>query len=210
MRACLIAPSPTSPVLNALNFPSAMLFRGSLIFFMPPLTRVTLPAHQPQDVGLTSRSLGACPLLLPLARHFLPVGERRRFALALAACPLRAFLLGAGRDSAASVCLGHHLRNSAALNASSEQRRVPATATPCGGTEVFTSGGAPAPRPGASAARPTRSRGASPSHPPRGRPHASAGSGHCGRHSGPPAPCARESPSLSPVEGHFLWVEPLS
>ena len=155
--------------------------------------------------GLTREEVGhaekACLSAQPIYSSPALLGERRRFALSLSGCP------------AVSAAPGH-LRHPAI---EPRQQRVPATATPCGGIGVFTSGGAPAPRNGARArpggsyaARRTRycarHPGRFPSRPPRGRPRASAGRGHRGRHSGPPAPCARESPSLSPVGGHCLWV----
>ena len=173
MRACLIAPSPTSPVLNAFNFSSAMLFRGSLIFFMPPLTRVALLAHQPQDVGLSSRSLEASPLLLPLADiSWGSVGDSHSLWPGVHCSPLPSALRGPEHRS----------------------RLVPPTAhiRVGGGFWIFTSGGARAPCPDGGVP-PGKSLDSTTTH--------SAGSGPRGRRPGPPASCARASPSLSPVGG---------
>ena len=88
MSESLAAPSLSSPILNTLIFSAAVLFRGSLTFFMPPLPRGPLQARL-RKLTLPPGHLGQCPLsplLLPLAR--IPGGGPRRFALALAGCPL--------------------------------------------------------------------------------------------------------------------------
>ena len=84
----LAAPSLSSPILNTFTFSAAVLFRGSLTFFMPLLTRVPLLAHLSM-LALPPGPLGPCllcPLLLPLACS--PPGGPRWFALAMAGCPL--------------------------------------------------------------------------------------------------------------------------
>ena len=66
----LAAPSVSSPVLNTLTFSAAVLFRGSLTFFIPPLPRGSLLTHL-RKLALPPGRLGPCPLcplLLPLAR----------------------------------------------------------------------------------------------------------------------------------------------
>ena len=87
MSESLAAPSLSSPILNTLIFSAAVLFRGSLTFFMPPLPRGPHLARL-RKMTLPPCHLGPCPLsplLLPLAW-----GGPRRFALALrlAGCPL--------------------------------------------------------------------------------------------------------------------------
>ena len=117
----LAAPSLSSPILNTLTISAAELFHGFRTFFMPPLTRGTLLAR----LGMLALPPGPlvpsplCPLLLPLASS--PRGERRRFALALAGCPLLPALRG--------------------------PRCVPPTVNISCGLCLFTSGGARAPRP---------------------------------------------------------------
>ena len=66
----LAAPSLSSPILNALTFSAAVLFRGSLTFSMPLSTRGPPLAHL-WKLALPTGPLGPCPLcplLLPQAR----------------------------------------------------------------------------------------------------------------------------------------------
>ena len=121
-----------------LEFSAAMLFRGSLNFFTPPTTTGPLPAHL-RTFAPPSGLLGPCflcPLLLPnpLTKFQAdpPLRERRRFALALV-----------GSDSAVHCSPP----TQGPCGTAPWQRQVPAIANPCGGIRVFTSGGAPAPRP---------------------------------------------------------------
>ena len=63
----LAAPSLSSPILNTLTFPAAVLFYGSLTFLMPRLIRGPLLAHL-RMLALPPALLGPyllCPLLLP-------------------------------------------------------------------------------------------------------------------------------------------------
>ena len=60
MSGSLSAPSLSSHILNTLTFSAAVLFRGSLTFFMPPLTRGPFLTHL-RMFALPHNLLGQCP-----------------------------------------------------------------------------------------------------------------------------------------------------
>ena len=177
----LAAPLLSSPILNTLTFSAAVLFCGSLTFFMPPLTKGPLLARLTM-LALPPGLLGPfllCPLLLSLARFQVSPGPG--WALAVRT--------RYGRLSTAPL----HLRPSEALctGRGASRRRLTSVAASESGSSL----------PAALARRATnltrkagvRQGGASTALAPR-----SAGSSPCGRRSGRPASCARASPSLSP------------
>ena len=75
---------------DTLNFFDAILFSGSLIFFMPPRTRGPLLAlAHLRTLALPPGLLGPCLLcFLLLSPASCPRRDRRRLALVLAGCPL--------------------------------------------------------------------------------------------------------------------------
>ena len=127
----LAAPLLSSPILNTLIFSAAVLFRGSLTFFMPLLTRGPLLAHL--------RKLPSWPC------HPVPWG---RVPCVPSSFPWPTFP-GGGLGGSHSLWQAVHCSPPPPALSRPVHRpwRVPPTAYLGGGFWLFTSGGARVPRP---------------------------------------------------------------
>ena len=172
----LAAPSLSSPILNTLIFSAAVLFRGSLSFFMPPLTRGPLLAHL-QKLPCHPVPWG-CVRCVPSSfpwRAF-PGGGPRWFALT------------AGPRSGRLSNAPRHLRLSDALcTGRGASRRLP-TSVAASGSSLPAALARRAPTTG------VRPGGALTARPPR-----SAGRGPRERRPGPPTSSARAAAARAPL-----------
>ena len=174
VRGSLAAPLLSCPILNTLTFTffccCADPSRWVPDFFHAPIDQGS-PSGPPQDVVPASRSLGAVSPVAPPPGQLSPGGAS-------------AILTRSGWLSTAP----RHLLPSAALSTGRGASRRRSTSVVASGSSFPAALARRAPPAGvrwggASTASPTRS----------------AGHGPRGRHLGPPASCARASPSLSPA-----------
>ena len=169
---------PDDPILNTLTFSAAVLFRGSLTFFMPLLTRGPLLAHL-RKLILAPSPPGPCPVCSRPSSFPWPA-----FPGGASAVRTRY-----GRFSTAP----RHLQLSDALCTGRGASRRRPTSVAASGSSLPAALARRAPTAG------VRPGGALTARPPR-----SAGRGPRERRPGPPTSSARASPSPSPAGGPGL------